>query len=292
MTAPLHGSEVSAPEPSLRERLRAKIPVRAPRFDFKGVPRHWFAKSALATHTVNALSLTFPPGERFFIRSVKYFEKVYLDDPQLLADVKGFIGQEGRHGHAHDKFNRMLEEQGYDVDRFLRFYERFAYDVIEPAFPPHLRLSTTAALEHLTATFAEVALRTDTLDLAHPAVAELLKWHAAEEIEHKSVAYDVLMRVDPRYSTRIAGLAIAGSVLGFFALVAFAMLMEQERKLPGEPGADAKELQARFGTSRARGRRMVGAAIRDYFRRDFHPDQRDNMKLAHDQIARMTAAFA
>ena len=51
------------------------------------------------------------------------------------------------------------------------------------------------------------------LENAHPRLRALLYWHAAEELEHKAVAYDVLQAVDPRYRTRVIGLAIATSML-------------------------------------------------------------------------------
>src|SRR5690606_39163110 len=116
-------------------------------------------------------------------------------------------------GHEHERYNRVLAQQGYDVNRFLRLYERVAFGAIEPLIPPILRLSATVALEHFTASMAEMALTTGLLDGAHPLMRQLLRWHAAEEIEHKSVAFDVLASVDPRYSVRIAGLAIGTSQL-------------------------------------------------------------------------------
>ena len=205
------------------------IPVRAPRFALDGdIPRAWLAGSPLASHTVNALSLLFPEGERFFIRSVKHYQDALDADPALRARVRGFIGQEGRHGHEHDRFNRMLARQGFALDAFFDFYTRTGWDLIEPRVPPHLRLATTVALEHLTATLAELALDTPILDDAHPEVRRLLFWHACEEIEHKSVAFDVLQRVDPRYTTRVAGIVVGAAALFAFWSWMAGELMKQE----------------------------------------------------------------
>src|SRR5690606_15070925 len=206
---------------SSSERRSAMTPepartIRVRKMDFPfadaEIPRWWLHGNPVLTNIANGLNLLFPEGERFFIRSVKhYLERI--EDPELRARVKAFFGQEGRHGHEHERYNRILEQQGYDLGRFLRLYQRVAFGFLEPLLPPVLRLSTTVALEHFTASLAQSALTTSFLDGAHPVMRQLLRWHAAEEIEHKAVAFDVLQAVDPRYSVRIAGLVIALSQL-------------------------------------------------------------------------------
>src|SRR5690606_13527358 len=146
------GQRTGTPPP---RRLRP----RAMRFepDARAIPRWWFANNALATHLSNGLNLLFPDGERFFVRSVKYYLD-RIEDPELLAQVRGFFGQEGSHGHEHETFNRVLETHGYDIQSFLKRYRKLAYGRLEPALPPVLRLSMTAALEHFTAALAHDAL--------------------------------------------------------------------------------------------------------------------------------------
>lgn len=258
------------------------IRVRKMDFPFSDadIPRWWLHGNPILTNIANGLNILFPPGERFFIRSVKHYLD-RIDDPELAARVKAFFGQEGRHGHEHERMNRVLERHGYDLKPFLRLYERVAFGMIEPRVPPVLRLSTTVALEHFTASLAENALTRGFLDGAHPVMRDLLRWHAAEEIEHKSVAFDVLKAVDPRYSVRIAGLAIASSQLLAWWLVATAMLMAQEDLSRAERArwrADAERVQlAHEGHARVD---LFRRAILDYLRPDFHPDDRDDYELA------------
>ncbi|MBX3272376.1 MAG: metal-dependent hydrolase [Sandaracinaceae bacterium] len=260
------------------------IPVRAPRFALDPeLPRAWLAGDPLATHVVNALSLLFPEGERFFIRAVKHYEHVYEDDPALRARVRGFFGQEGRHGHEHDRFNRMLEAQGFELGGFFDFYTRTAWETVEPRVPPHLRLATTAALEHFTATLAELALDTPALDDAHPEVRRMLVWHACEEIEHKSVAFDVLERVDPRWTTRALGLAIGSGVLAVFFGVALRTLWTQEQALGPDPRAP-EDRGAAFWRTLARSRGRIARSVAELLRPGFHPDQRDNYELARAHL--------
>jgi predicted metal-dependent hydrolase len=184
--------------------------------DFAPVPRRWLAGSAAATAVSNGVNLLFPHGERFFVRSVKHYLD-RIEDPELRAQIKGFFGQEGRHAREHDRWSAILRQQGFEIDRFLASYEAITR-WIEARTPPALRLAVTAACEHFTAILAEGALRGPVLDAAAPEMRALLAWHAAEEIEHKAVAYDVLQQIDPSYRLRVLGLAMATVLLGGFWL--------------------------------------------------------------------------
>ena len=90
--------------------------------DLTHVPRHWMAGSVVGTAISNGINMLFPHGERFFVRSVKF----YLDrveDPVLREQVKAFFKQEGHHAAAHDDFNEVMRSQGYEIDRFLGRYK-------------------------------------------------------------------------------------------------------------------------------------------------------------------------
>lgn len=242
--------------------------------DLTEVPRHWVAGNAAATAISNGINLLFPHGERFFVRSVKrYLDRI--DDPVLRAEIKGFFGQEGRHAHAHDELNAVLRTQGFEIDRFLTTYKRLT-DWLEARTPPKLRLAVTAASEHFTAILAEGAFRHGVLDACDPRMQQLLAWHAAEEIEHKHVAYDVLQEVDPSYALRLAGLIYATLTLGGFWFAASRMLLRQEQLTPWQALRELRALPNRQPVIR----RVFGAGIRDYIRRDFHPNQLDNRGLA------------
>lgn len=259
------------------------IHPRTPDLDLDAdIPRHWFGGNALATHLVNGVNLLFPAGERFFVRSVRRYLDKLEDDPVLREQVKGFFGQEGRHAQAHERFFEVLTAQGYDLTRFLAVYERIAYGFLEPSFGPEVRLSVTVALEHFTAILAENALRERLLDFAHPSLQKLLFWHAAEEIEHRAVAFDVLRKVNPSYALRMFGLALATvSLLGFWA-AAVIVLVRQERGMErGRPLREARQMRQQ----RSIGNRVFLRGIRQYIRRDFHPSQNDTSPLAEAYLA-------
>lgn len=260
----------------------ARIVPRRMGFPFDAtIPRYWMAGSPLATHIVNGLNLIFPLGERFFVRSVRYYLD-RIDDPELCERVRGFFGQEGSHAREHERFFTVLEEQGYDVRSFLDWYERIAFGKIEPFHSPEMRLAVTAAAEHFTAIMAEYAFEDDFLERAHPIMRDLLRWHAAEEIEHKSVAFDVLQKVDPSYGLRMRGLALATVLLATFWIAATVSLIRQERGSTRK--AALRELDT-LRNERPIGRRVFARGIREYMRRDFHPSQIDNAHLAREYLA-------
>jgi uncharacterized protein len=246
--------------------------------DLASIPRHWFAGNVWATQVANGVNLLFPAGERFFVRSVNHYLKDL--DPALAAQVRGFFGQEGRHAKEHERFFEVLEAQGYDVARFLRVYEAIAYGFIERVTSPELRLATTAACEHFTAILAEHALQKRVLDHAAAPVRRLLLWHAAEEIEHRSVAFDVLKTVAPSYPLRLAGLAMASLCLGGFWIAATTTLLAQEPGLGlSRLRKDARQARANLGDDS-----VFRRGIREYMRRDFHPSQSDIDHLAADYL--------
>ncbi len=287
--------------------MTKEIRVRAPRFDLSSVPADWLAGDPVASDLVDALSLIFPEGERFFIRSVLHFAEAYEGDPELRAAVKGFVGQEGRHGHEHERMNRMIaggrgSKRAEATRRFLTFYRRAFYGGdarkwgIEQIAPPVLRLSATAALEHMTATLAEVALGGKVLEDAHPEIARLLRWHAVEEIEHRAVSFDVLERVDARLRTRVAGVGIGLGVLGVAWVVAFAHL-RASNPLPrpvGDLPAESRAAARRFWGRAGRTVPEVARALRRYVSRDFHPDadgRAHEVKEVRARLERVQAAY-
>lgn len=263
------------PDGSVPKPGSAVIPrVRKMGFSFADVPRRWFYDSTFVTATANALNLIFPAGERFFVRSVKHYLP-QITDPVLRARVRAFFGQEGSHGHEHEHAYEVLESQGYEIRRWLEWYQRVAFRGLEPRVPPKLRLSTTVALEHLTAALAERALTTDFFDHAHPAMRELLLWHAAEELEHKSVAFDVLQQVDSRYWVRVAGMVTGIVVLMGFWTSGTKMLLRQE---VGYSKEDLRR-ERRDAHGRGQDRMPLYKAMLSYLRPGFHPDQRDTNGL-------------
>ena len=257
------------------------IPIpRDPGIDLRDVPRHWLAGNPVATAISNGINLLFPHGERFFVRSVHHYLD-QVEDPELRAQVKAFFKQEGHHAHAHDELNAVLRAQGFEIDRFLGRYQTIAR-WLEDHSPAKLNLAGTAAAEHFTAILADGAFENGILDALHPTMQKLMAWHAAEEIEHKAVAFDVLQTVDRSYALRMAGLAHATILLSSFWLWGSVMMLRQEKL--GWRGL-WRQLRTMNEGERARGdgpvhTRVFLHGIRQYIRRDFHPSDNANEHLA------------
>lgn len=279
----------AAPKQGARWADRPKPVVRQVRVGFQEtLPRHWFLGSVLGTHMTNGLNLLFPAGEAFFIRSVRrYIDRI--DDDELLAQVKAFAGQEGAHAREHRRYFEILEAQGFDVDPILKRFEWLAFELLEPRVGPEYRLAITTACEHFTATFAKNAFESGDHDLMPEEMAELFRWHAAEEIEHKAVAFDVLQVVDPRWTTRAFGMVGASLCLSvFWALCTYSMLRQDEEATPARL---AKDLVKMLRAGRT-GRFVMARAMVEYFRPGFHPDDDDNYAMARDYLAQLDAKLA
>lgn len=153
--------------------------------------RHWNGGDAFRTAWFNALSMSFPVGEQFFIDSVREGLKTLPDAERerLTAEVQGFIGQEATHRRIHARFNAQLEAQGHVNTWAPRALERMKR--LEGLDIRH-SVAATAATEHLTAILAEWMLsHPQALDGAEPRLQTLWLWHAAEESEHRSTAFDL-----------------------------------------------------------------------------------------------------
>jgi predicted metal-dependent hydrolase len=159
------------------------------------IPRYWLEGDAHKTRFFDAMSLMFPDGERFFIDSVRAFRADIADDPVLNAAVGGFIGQEAMHSREHLQYNERLERQGIGVNELLSVLRTFQENRTR-RLPMLGQLAVTICLEHFTAMLADQVLRhPETMQKADPRMAAIWQWHALEETEHKSVAFDVFQRV-------------------------------------------------------------------------------------------------
>jgi predicted metal-dependent hydrolase len=160
--------------------------------------RWWNGGDPVATAYYNSLSLTFPLGEAFFIKSVRHFRNAV--PAQLKSQIDAFIMQEAAHSREHASFNDLARNSGYDTSTIeSQLVLRLAETKDKP---PIVNLATTLALEHFTAITAHASLKNDRhLRNMPPEVAALWKWHSIEEIEHKAVAYDVFLAVTQDFSS-------------------------------------------------------------------------------------------
>jgi predicted metal-dependent hydrolase len=149
--------------------------------------RWWLNADPVATAFFNALSASFPQGERFFMDAVRPYRDS-ASEP-LRGQIARFTAQEAVHSREHLVFNNALAGQGYEfarIDAYLK--DRFDFG---RRLPRLNQLCATIALEHFTAILAHALLcGRDDLAGAPQELQQMWHWHAIEEIEHKAVAFD------------------------------------------------------------------------------------------------------
>jgi uncharacterized protein len=257
-------------------------------FDPQTVPKYWFGGNASASMRVNAINLVFPEGERFFVRSVRRHLPL-IEDDDLKQRARQFFAQETLHGHEHDRATAVLEHQGFEIESWLAWYRGLAYERIEPLAPAVLCLSVTAALEHLTASLAHYHLTTDPMHRAAPVMQDLMRWHASEEIEHKSVAFDVLQTANGSWLIRVIGMVLAVIGFLFFWGSAWRHLRRQDPNLTrARVRADVEEVRS-WGIHDAR-RAVLGYALA-YLRPSFHPDDVADYPLAEAALNELESRY-
>ena len=264
------------PQTSNAER---KVPTRRISFEesLRTVPRHFAADGDLIhSHVAAGLSAVFPDGEDFFVRSVRHFRNE-ITDPELKRQVAGFIGQEAMHGREHRAFNDRLAQLGYPVKHVERI-TRWGLTARERIATPKANLAATAALEHFTATLAELVLSNQEVrDLfGHDEVRNLFLWHALEESEHKAVAFDVYKAVGGSERTRVWTMNVLryGFVLGMIVQVTASMLGDRATYRPRTLWRSLRGFLRSPVVSKE-----LWQQLKDYNRPDFHPDDRDTSGL-------------
>ena len=236
----------------------------------------WFGGDVFKTAWFNAMSITFPLGEGFFIDSVRHFAG-QVTDPALQDAVRNFCGQEGFHRREHQRYNETLcAARGYDLEA-LEAPLRRRINFGKKHLPALQRLAATAGVEHITAILAEHLLADPNALLgADPAVAELFRWHAAEEMEHKSVAFDVYRAVGGGEKMRRVALRRITVLLLLDILRGVMHMLRRDGQLwtPRIWWSGAVFLFGKQGVLRS-----VWKSYMDYFREGFHPWQQDTREL-------------
>lgn len=253
-----------------------QIQVRRVNFEFPTqIERYWFGKSAFKTHLFNSFTLGVPDIEKYLIRNVK--KRINdIDNAQLKQEAQAFISQEGQHSLQHSKFWDNLRFLGYKFDTYLVWLRAILFNNLERRLSTNFNLAISAGIEHLTTLMAEYTLDADLFAEAEPELRELFEWHAVEEIEHKTVLYDVLQNATNSYLLRLAGMFIANILVLVFLNLGLAMLLYQDKKL-----LDRKVWQEMIDFWIIKDKFMYRVLLNsiDYFRKDFHPSQRDNLFL-------------
>ncbi|MDB5796232.1 MAG: hypothetical protein JWP36_134 [Paucimonas sp.] len=249
--------------------------------------RHWCGNDAFRTALFNALSMSFPVGEQFFIDAAKNALRLTPGEQRARweEEVRGFVGQEATHRRIHALFNDHLERQGL-VNAWAQRAEKRV--PLVASLDPRHGLAITAATEHFTAILADYLLgNEDLLDGAEPRLKTMWLWHSAEESEHRCTAFDLYHAVGGDYRRRRL----------WFWRVTWMFCFDLVHQTLSNLAHDGQLWRLstwRSAASFLLGRRgLLRLTLRPwsrYLRRDFHPGQQDD-QLSRQWLARHADQF-
>jgi len=249
--------------------------------------RWWLGGDPIATAFYNALSVTFPRGEAFFVESVRAHREG--TPAKLEAEINAFVKQEVMHSREHVSFNKRVTDAGYDISAL----EKTVVDSLDMTKhrPAILNLAVTMALEHFTAIMAHQFLANP----KHFADADaesrnLWRWHAIEEIEHKGVAYDTWLHATKdwtrwkRWKVKSIMMLLVSARFIKFRTAGILELLRQD----GLVGPKVWARMAWYAIGSPGILRLIALDWAKYFLPGFHPWNHDDRKL----IAREESDYA
>lgn len=191
---------------------RHKILGRKVFFDFSKSDLVWIPNDNFSSHLINGVNLLLPAGEFWFCR---VFNKAlpYITEPTLKEDVLGFIRQEAIHANAHVLGQNYLTSHQVDIEKIkelantlfgtLLSENPLGIKLLKNKFVEYpwlvLRVGAIAAIEHFTGVLGQWCMDNKSWDEfnSDPIILDLFKWHLAEEVEHRTVAYDLFAHLVP-----------------------------------------------------------------------------------------------
>ena len=286
------------------------IVARAVKFDWTDVPLQYIPGEWYATHFWNVMHLVLPEGERA-MADVFASALPLIDDRRVHEEVIGFIGQEATHASSHESFREYLASHGVDIEPILRRI-RFAVGVV---FGDHgltgragrawlnERLGIYAAAEHFTAVVGEWLLDNTEFDQmgVDPTMRDLLRWHGAEELEHRNVAFDAFQYVDGGSFRRARTAVIASGGLAVLWFTTAAYLYKNSVATPRPAGKWMKrKMRTPWPLAFARashkhlipGLSFLFVQLALYIRPGFHPSSMGDIDKAVQYLAKSPAALA
>lgn len=274
----------------------ARLQARRAMFDWSATPLHWVPNQPFLTHFLNYFHVVIPPAERLFVRFGRE-GLARVKNEEVRKALIGFIAQEATHSRAHAGVLEMLARHGLETDEAVALAERVLGCLVgDPALVPlpeefwrSWRLALGAGGEQLTCVLGNWVLTAEALERAgiDPTMLDLLRWHGAEEIEHRSVLFDVHQDVNGplEYPLRVAAILVIFAVLMGLWVHGTGELIAQDATLEGQRFDFFAEYAKLAEAGLAPGFDLLAALMR-YFEPGFHPREGGLDAEAADYLAR------
>ena len=191
----------------------------------------WSGSVPEFAYAANSVSLMMPYLEPYIARSVRA-AGVHLADTALRDQADAYVRQELSHHAQHRRFNLLVAERCRGTHTLERLMQRmFAYLGQRRRLGTHLAFAVGAEAFAYAAARWAAEHRRELLATADPEIAALFVWHLAEEVEHKTVAFDVFYAVDGSRRRLAWGLLQSFSILALFALIGTTLQLIRGRRL-------------------------------------------------------------
>lgn len=219
-------------EPITIRRMRFELPEGLGPVFIEGEPEESYVNVAM--------SLLLPYLEPYLIRTMSA-ARAQVKDPVLAEQLEKFIGQEGQHYREHARFNEAIRARGFPsvapLERALEEdYRRFA-----KTRSLRFNLAYAEGFEAMTTAMALVFVDLDK-SRWDPRALDLFTWHLTEELEHRTVAFDVYHHVAGGYLYRLGvGLFAQAHLLRFLIRATLAMVADSGELLERMGGAPAHQ---------------------------------------------------
>ncbi len=240
---------------------------------------HLVPNDPYGSHFIGVMNILFPSGERGFIRVLGQ-ARYLVKDVELQHRIDDFVHQEAQHARAHSIVAQQSSFCGKHTARATNITEALVRVMFgRKNTRSHslllFRVAIVTAIEHLTAEMGRWAFedaRFAELE-CDPVMAELITWHCAEEVIHRSVAFDTLVDIAPRWHRTLRSVSMLMWMPVFFAtwiMCAQALLLDDKTV--------SKRLltPARVHRSSRSGAMpsipMLVKRMLPFFRKSFHPD--------------------
>ena len=190
----------------------------------------WNRRLPEFTCAANALSLLMPHVEPYVVRSTR--AAVPLLEPELRAETERYLRQEASHHREHRRFNDVVAAR-YPGVASLECAMAATYRWLGRRGNLGFGVAYAAGFETIAFASARwIGPRVPRLfHGADPSVARLFLWHLAEEVEHKSVAFDVQRAVSTSRAVQATAMVVALVLMAAFTLAGTVVLLAGERRL-------------------------------------------------------------
>lgn len=185
--------------------MSAQMTVRRIDFGFEpGMDQVFVKDDPVTSFLFLGAWMMLPYLEPYLIRTMRQALPLITDEA-LKEDLKRFCMQEGEHFKQHAKVNDMLRDLHPDYAAFKGLEAELdaEFKAFSKEKPIEFNLAYAEGFESMTSAVTVAQLEMGMFDRSESPLAALAKWHVMEELEHRSVAFDVYHHVHGSYFYRV-----------------------------------------------------------------------------------------